>query len=132
MAASTPIREFMTSTVQTVDMECSLQAAHELMAKHDIRHLPVLDEGKFLGVVSQRELEMLRAFPLLDLAVATVPDAMSEAPYVVPPDATLQSVVREMAAKKYGSVIIAEGDELLGIFTTIDALRVLDSTLDEA
>lgn len=129
MAQHRPIKDFMTTVVQTVDLECSLQKAHELMAEHKIRHLPVLDGGNFVGVVSQRELELLRAFPLLDLAVAAVPDAMTGEPYVVGPDETLQTVVRTMAENKYGSAVVADGGQIQGIFTTIDALKVVDMLL---
>jgi CBS domain-containing protein len=129
MAEDRPISEFMTTAIHTIDLESSLQRAHFVMEKHDIRHLPVLDDGKFVGVLSQRELELLRAFPILDLAVAAVPDAMTNEPYVVAPETPLGEVVGTMAAHKFGSAVVADGGELKGIFTTTDALRLISALI---
>ncbi len=45
------------------------------------------------------------------------------------PEAPLQDVAREMALHKYGSAVVAQGKQVLGIFTTPDALRALDTVL---
>jgi acetoin utilization protein AcuB len=129
MPGARPIKDFMTQSVYTVSLETSLEGAHRIMRDEGIRHLPVFDGKKLVGVVSERELEMLRAFPMIDMALTSVSDAMAEQTYVVAPDTPLQQVVRTMAENKYGSALVVETDEVRGIFTTIDALAVIDLLL---
>ncbi len=49
---NTPVREIMTEEVITVEPEQSMQACMELMTNMRVRHLPVLDNGKLLGIIS--------------------------------------------------------------------------------
>lgn len=53
---TTPVSAFMTAAVLTVAPETSLHDAARTMAARWIRHLPVLDDGRVVGVVSQRDL----------------------------------------------------------------------------
>jgi acetoin utilization protein AcuB len=98
-----------------------MSAAHRLMREHRIRHLPVLDAGRIIGVVSDRDLSFIETLPDVDPRKVTVEEAMSAEPYVVAPDSALDDVVSTMAARKYGSAIVAEHGRVVGIFTTVDA-----------
>ncbi len=129
MAGPQPISEYMTKVVHTIDLETTLETAHMIMRDREIRHLPVMDEDKLVGVISERELEMLRAFPMIDMDVASASDAMADNAYIVGPDTPLTEVVREMAERKVGSVLVATGQKVEGIFTTTDALRIVDRLL---
>lgn len=115
----------MTAMPKTVDMETPLVDANKILQEHGIRHLPVLDHGKLVGVVSQREIALLQACGAVDLNRVSIADAMTAAPYAVSPDTPLSEVCTTMASNKYGSVVITEADSILGIFTTTDALQVL-------
>lgn len=131
MAVRHSVQYFMTAVVTTVDLETSLQDAHALLKEHDIRHLPVLDGGKLVGLLSRRELDLLRAFPVVDLASASVADVMAEEVYTVAPTTPLVDVARAMADHKYGSAVVVNGAGVVGIFTTIDALNALKTVLGE-
>lgn len=48
----TPIRKYMTAKVVTGDPEWSLERVSEVMAKHQIRRLPIVQDGQLVGVVS--------------------------------------------------------------------------------
>ena len=130
MTSSRPIRELMTTVVKTVDMTTSVQEAYEIMTETGIRHLPVLDGDRFVGLLSARELDMLRLLPLSGLVISSVSDAMSDEPYVVSPDAQVSEVVREMRANKYGSAVVTEGLKVVGIFTTMDALAIVEQLFE--
>lgn len=129
MPGTRPIKDYMTTSVHTVRLETSLEEAHRIMRDQSVRHLPVLDGDKLVGIVSERELEMLRSFPIIDMALTSVSDAMADETYVVEPGTSLQQVVRTMAEHKYGSALVAEGSQVRGIFTTTDALAVVDLLL---
>jgi acetoin utilization protein AcuB len=124
-----PISVFMSKRVHVIDMETSLPKARQLMTEHEVRHLPVVDGSKIVGLLSERDLGKLEAFPMLDLNLVSVPDAMSDEPYVVTPNTPLIEVVRTMRSKRLGSAIIGEGSHAIGIFTTMDALGVLVAML---
>jgi acetoin utilization protein AcuB len=127
--ATIPIREYMTPTVHTVDLETSLPDARRLMQAHGIRHLPVLDGARLVGVVSQRDVVALETSPFIDTSTVSVHDAMAEVPYAVPPETPLREVVQVMAENKYGSVVVIEGERVCGIFTTVDAMAILAEML---
>ena len=104
--------------------------AHALMRSHKIRHLPVLDGGKLVGVVSERDLHLIETLPGGNPDEVKVEEAMVTDVYVAGPDDPVDTVVDEMATHKYGSVVIIDGRGAIeGIFTTIDALEVLASVL---
>jgi acetoin utilization protein AcuB len=90
-----------------------------------IRHLPVLEAGKLVGVLSQRDALFVETLRDVDPTKVPVEDAMSSDVYIVGPDAPLTEVAGEMADHKYGCAVVTDGPRIVGIFTTVDALRAL-------
>jgi acetoin utilization protein AcuB len=115
----------MTSVIVCTEPRQTLRAARELLRAHDIRHLPVLARGKVVGLVSERDVQLFLGLEDVDVDDARVEDAMTTDVYAVPPDADLGEVCGRMAARKLGSAVVMSGGQLLGIFTTIDALRAV-------
>jgi len=107
-----------------------LSTAHSMMRKWKIRHLPVLGGGKVVGLLSLRDLHLVETLKDVDPTKVSVEDAMSPDPYMVSPDADLRTVAVEMATRKIGSALVVRGSKVLGIFTTVDALRALYELLD--
>jgi acetoin utilization protein AcuB len=110
------IHRFMTPTPHTITTRQTLAEAHQTMRERGVRHLPVVSDGKLVGVVSQRDLYL-------------VEEAMSDEPFVVAPDASLDEVAEAMANSKHGSALVVESATLVGIFTSTDALRALVALL---
>lgn len=123
------IEKFMTRSVHTIGTKAPLAEAHRMMNDHGIRHLPVLEGGRLVGILSQRDLHLIETLKDVDPNEVQVEEAMSQDCYTAEPEASLAEVAREMAAHKYGSAVILRGAEVLGIFTTTDALRALDMVL---
>lgn len=119
----------MTPLVHTISMETTLPQARDAMQKWKVRHLPVLDGTRLVGLLSDRELARLEGFPMIDFNLVSTADAMADDPYAVSPDAPLLEVIDKMREHRYGSAIVADGDLILGIFTTTDALNVLSTML---
>jgi acetoin utilization protein AcuB len=123
------VQRYMTTAPLTVESRSTLAAAHQLMREHHIRHLPVVDDGQLVGVVSLRDLYLLETLRGVDAATETVREAMAAEPYTTTPDAPLDEVARAMADHKYGSAIVMERGRVVGVFTTVDALRALSDVL---
>ncbi|MEY4582425.1 MAG: hypothetical protein RL701_7128 [Pseudomonadota bacterium] len=115
----------MTLTPHTIGHDASLYAAHRLMREHGCRHLPVMAAGKLMGLLSQRDLYVVENLRDVDPIVVTVSEAMSTEIYCVDQDCSVQRVVTEMAVHKYGAAVVVERADVIGVFTTTDALAVL-------
>ena len=119
------IRRFMSEGVYTVGVDQTLDVAHAMMRQHGVRHLPVLAGGKLVGVVSVRDLHLIETLRDVDPEKTTVDEAMTCDVYITGPDAPLEEVAATMAEHKYGSAVIVERGKVVGVFTTVDAMRAL-------
>ncbi len=102
--------------------------AKAAMEKWGIRHLPIVDNEKLVGIVSERDL-----LPHLNNGSQMLRDLMVTSIYKVHEDQYLHRVVFEMAENKYGcTVIVNPKEEIVGIFTAVDALYLLSKLLTKA
>jgi acetoin utilization protein AcuB len=124
-----PIREFMTPSPHSIGRDQTLANALTVMRRFDVRHLPVLQAGRIVGVLTQRDVLFVETLRDVDPSKVTVEEAMSPDVYAVDPDTPLAEVAADMAEHKYGCVVVVNGSRVAGIFTTVDALRVLESIL---
>ena len=128
------VRDIMTTEVTTLGRNDSLQLAKDIMTLGRVRHFPVLDDGKVVGVVSQRDLykaslgsvmkygeKAQRAF-LEGLAVKEV---MSDPVITIASHAAVQEAARLMMEKKIGCLPVLEGAQLVGIVTETDMLKLV-------
>lgn len=123
------VSDYMTKSPHSVGKDQTLARAHDVMREHRIRHLPVLEAGQLVGVVSLRDLHLLETLHDVDPREITVEEAMNTTVYAVPPDAPLADVCAEMAAKKLGSAVVIDRSKVTGILTTVDVCRVLAELL---
>lgn len=121
----------MTPFPYSIDMDASLTQAMDMMQKHKIRHLPVMEQGSLVSVLTDRDIKMaldpsLGLPPRWDLTVrnACVIDA-----YIVNTTAPLNRVLLEMAERHIGSALVVKDGRLAGIFTASDACRYLGDLL---
>lgn len=105
----------------------TLGKAYSLMQEKGIRHVVVLNDGKLAGVLSERDLTIAVKFANNDKL--PIEEFMATEIYSVDKATPLNEVVLKMAAAKLGSTIALEDGKPVGIFTTVDALRVLGEIL---
>lgn len=130
------VKEMMTTEVFTLECAHALTLADDLMRCERIRHLPVLKEGKLVGVVSQRDLFHAalavtlgyrpRAHRMLRRTIQ-VQEVMRAPAITVSPEALVTDAARVMMAQKIGCLPVVEGDTLVGIITETDMLRYVVS-----
>jgi acetoin utilization protein AcuB len=130
MTSSKPtVRSFMTACPHTVGAEQTVAFAHTVLYEHRVRQLPVVAEGHLAGLLSDRDLTLLASLRDIDPHAIKVEEVMSLSLYKVGPDAPLDQVAREMAAKKYGAAVVVEDDAIVGILTTVDVCTALATVL---
>jgi acetoin utilization protein AcuB len=119
------VERFMTANPVAITSDRTLAEAHRVMRERQIRHLPVVDSGRLVGLVSQRDLYLIETLHGVDPDAERVEEAMTAEPFTVAPDAPLEDVASVMAERRYGSAVVLQGGEVVGLFTTVDALRAL-------
>jgi acetoin utilization protein AcuB len=123
------IQKHMTTSPHAIGVDQALVLAHAMMKAHDIRHLPVLNGGYLVGLITDRDLHLIETLRDVDPRHVTVEDAMTTSVYAVPPDAPLDEVVTTMAERKYGCAVVMDRQRVVGMFTTVDACRTLGELL---
>jgi acetoin utilization protein AcuB len=126
--------EVMQRDVAVLAPTASLGDASDLMHRHNVRHLPVLEHGQVVGIVSDRDLrcylsELFMSEPETTPAAArktlTVRQVMQAKPVAVDPDSDIQDVIECMLEFKIGAVVVADTEgHLRGIISYEDVLRV--------
>lgn len=125
------VDRFMTHCPHTIGHDQPLSTAHRLMRQYDIRHLPVLQGGKLVGMLSQRDLHFIETLANVDQETVAVSEAMTVDTYAVGPRTSLRRVAADMADHRYGSAVVIENERVVGILTTVDGLRALSLILSE-
>jgi acetoin utilization protein AcuB len=125
-----PVSKYMTTTPVSIDVDATLAEAATLMKKHSIRHLPVVSEGKLLGILTDRDVKFVETFWDVDPDLVTVYRTMTDDPYQVAPATPLDEVASAMAKERLGSAVIVEDGRVVGVFTTVDACRCLAELLE--
>ena len=98
-----------------------------MMQHHGIRHLPVVEFGRLVGMLSERELDLLESVPEVNIETTPVSRAMTAQVFQAAPTDALADVADAMATRKLGSAVISKLGDVVGVFTTVDALRALAS-----
>ena len=120
----------MTDSPHTVGPTRSPAVARRMMLDQGIRHLPVLDGGKIVGLLSERDLLLVESLPGVNPTDVRVEEAMVQNVFTVEPETPVGEVVETMIERKLGSALVTEGERVIGVFTTIDALRALHELLE--
>lgn len=113
----------MTPCPYTAHLRDTAQLARDVMRAHHIRHLPVVDAGKPRGMVLDHQLHS-GVPPETPLASIMAPA------YSVDESALLSAVVAEMTAQRCDSAVITRQGSVVGVFTVIDALRLLRALIE--
>jgi acetoin utilization protein AcuB len=129
MKAIPSISKYMTTLPHTIGAEQTLDKASKLMNELRVRHLPVLSGGKLVGVLTERDIQLVETFKDVDPEVLKVSEAYSPEPYITSPGSSLAEVCEYMAKKKYGCTLVCDNNKLVGIFTWVDALNAMNELL---
>ena len=127
------VEEVMTRAVVTLTPDETLRDALILLRSNRVRHLPVVEDSKVVGIVTDRDVK--RATPSVlsgverdeydrVLATTKVSQFMTREPITVTPKSGLRAAVEIFIERKVGSLLVVEDGQLVGILTEIDVFRV--------
>lgn len=125
------VRDWMTREPATVAPDSSIGAALARMRHDEVRHLLVVDADRLVGIVSHRDWRRLEAGETTPAwARQAVARIMTEDPVTVAPETPVTVAARVLLERKIGCLPVRDGEAIVGIFTTSDALDALLSALE--
>ena len=126
------VRDLMAKNPAALERNETLDLAESVMNLGRIRHMPVVDEGKVVGIVSQRDMFRSALITSLGFGRKTtgaliktikIKEIMTEEVFTISPEASVKEAARQMMERKIGCLPVVEGDRLIGIITETDILR---------
>ena len=135
-------RDLMTPNPVTVTPRASVAEVWDLMRELEIRHVPVVENGALVGMLSDRDLARFDITSVLtvggveslrhELATPIV-TLMSSDVIVVNPETELAEVVELLIEHRIGALPVVRSDtrELVGIVSYVDVLRAVQDSLEE-
>jgi acetoin utilization protein AcuB len=132
------VRDFMKTDLVTVDVKTSVLEAQEIMRKKKIKRLPVMKNGRLVGLVTKHMLLEASPSPATSLSVyelnyliakMTVADIMVKDPVTVSPDLPVEEAIWLGTERGIGGFPVVEAGKLVGIITESDMTWVLADIL---
>ena len=134
------VEDAMTSSVVTLAPEQTLRDAINLLRSNRIRHLPVVEATKLVGIVTDRDVK--RATPSVLSGVAReeydnallairVAQFMTREPITVTRKSGLKAAVEILIERKVGALPVVDDGHLVGILSELDILRVAYDLLSD-
>lgn len=124
------VQKYMTYLPKSIGYDQTIAQAQDFMKKLSLRHLPVLKGGKLVGLISDRDINLVLQFRDVDASKLTVEEAYTPDPYFTAPTTPLNEVLAHMAEKKYGCAIVVDSGKVVGIFTETDAYKAFSELLE--
>lgn len=127
------VRDSMTREVATLAPEASVAQAWQLLREREVRHIPIVEDGRLVGLVSDRDLRDASPVRKSDdggedenvFGWASMRDIMTTKPVTISPFDTIEHAAREIYDRKIGCLPVVEGGDLAGIITSSDMMRTL-------
>jgi CBS domain-containing protein len=128
-------REIMMGSPVTLKPEDTLDLANDVISLGRIRHIPVVQDGRLVGMITERDLIGAAASKIFGLKQASksallktvmIKDVMKKRVITVTPDTPIKEAVHLMAEKKIGCVPVVSDGVVVGLVTTTDILRYVE------
>jgi CBS domain-containing protein len=121
--AKATVREAMTAAPRSIESGETVVAAARMMASEDVGSLPVVETGKLVGMVTDRDLVLNVLAKGLDPSKVSVAEVASENPVVASPGEALDAALQRMAQEQVRRLPVVDDGELVGILAQADVAR---------
>lgn len=135
MKQKVPISTIMKQDVVKLNLADNLTKAETLFKKHHIRHIPVVNGNKIIGMLSYTDLLRISFVDAVDddeedvdttvYNMFTVEQVMAKNLVTISPDATIREAAEILATREFHALPVCTGNLLVGIVTTTDLIRYL-------
>ena len=128
------VKDWMSSNPVVIASGATLPEAHQLMKDSNVRRLPVVDNGKLVGIVASGDVLEAGPSDAISLSIhelnyliarLTVKEIMTKDVITVVEDTKLHDVAKIMLEKKIGGLPVMNGDQVVGIITESDVFRAV-------
>jgi CBS domain-containing protein len=128
----TKVQNIMTRDLHTLEADNVLDLADDLMSMARIRHIPIVERGKVVGIVSQRDLffsALVKALGFQQkeqkdlMKTIRAREVMSQPVITISPDASVKEAARLMGENKIGCLPVVKDKQFIGLVTETDILR---------
>ena len=128
------VKDWMTPDPVTICPETTLPEANRLMKECGIRRLPVVDNGRLVGIITLGDVREASPSTATSLSIyelnylisrLTVGKMMTQDPITIAPDTSIEAAARLMLEHKIGSLPVVDGTRVVGIITESDIFRLL-------
>lgn len=132
------VQDFMTKNPITIEPDATFPQAISVIRKQKIRHLPVAEKGRLIGIVVEKDLLSNQPSPATTLSVyeiyslleaLRVRQIMTRPVITVEGDCPIEEAARIMVEHKISCLPIMDGEKLVGIITETDVFKVLVEVL---
>ncbi|NWF56994.1 MAG: CBS domain-containing protein [Syntrophaceae bacterium] len=114
------VKNQMSKKVVTIPPGTSILRAIEILRDKSIRHLPVVEDGDLVGLVTEGDLRQASLLSLVDKV--SIEDVMIKRPITISPEASIEEAARLVYRHKIGGLPVVAGKKLVGILTIVDIL----------
>jgi CBS domain-containing protein len=130
------VREIMKGHPVTLKPGDTLDLANDIISLGRIRHIPVVEDGRLVGLLSERDLIGAAATEIFGLKqnrksallkTVLIKNVMKKKVITVKPDTPIKDAAHLMAYKKIGCVPVVNEGALVGLVTTTDILRYVEN-----
>ena len=131
MKQRVPVSQIMSKELITLTPKDSLYDAEKLFKQYHIRHLPIVEDKKLVGVVSYSDLLKISYADVNEeddietvvYDMYSIPQLMAKSPVTVSSDTNIKDVTETLANHTFHSIPVVDDGELVGIVTTTDLLK---------
>ena len=130
-----PIVDIMTKQLHTVDVSLKMVEVRLMMVKWHIRHAPVMEKGKLVGILSLTDIQRMSFSTTYGEDEMTIDDTISDLftagnvmhihPETLDVHLSIREAARKFAEREFHAFPVMEGDKLVGILTTTDILKFI-------
>lgn len=118
------VRNWMSAPALTLGPTVTASAALSFMEKRRIRRLPVVEDGKLVGIVTKSDLLGAGSKPHVS-GITRIAHVMTRKPIAIQGEETLETAAHLMLSNKISGMPVMDGDRLIGIITESDLFRAL-------
>jgi len=126
----TTVEDVMTSDPLVIGPEATVGDAHSVMASRGFRHLPVVEHGRLVGILSMTDIGRIGS-TLAEVLARKIGDVMTPNPATIAPGERVELAAAQMALRKINCLPVISADRIVGIVTTYDLLDALARHLRE-